>query len=315
MTKNYRLSSQYFNEVASANSGSQTWRSVRVFKTREISNDIAFETTRVNTLALDLSGTAQHLTDMDGKIDETPTNSGDLCQIPKNMPARFAWQTLASEQLSIVVEFDNKIFEDHCEELVSASFVTGHLIASNFSTKPEIGLLVRLLGRELDKTTMRGPLFAESLIRLLAIELAKSAWTKQPAAVHSCMLPDQRIHRAIEFIDANFATDISLLQLCRVTELRPTYLIELFKNQTGLTPYVYVVNRRLHHAVKLLRTTDLPICHIALDSGFSDQQQMTRLFSGRLGHTPKYFRKTHNDAMGKRVFIRPRVQRLEPQLT
>jgi AraC family transcriptional regulator len=57
-----------------------------------------------------------------------------------------------------------------------------------------------------------------------------------------------------------------------------------------MTPYSYVINRRLRQAVHLLRSTDTPIAQVALDAGFADQQHLTRMVRARLRKTPKQVR-------------------------
>jgi AraC family transcriptional regulator len=50
------------------------------------------------------------------------------------------------------------------------------------------------------------------------------------------------------------------------------------------------VDRRLTYAVHLLRVTDLPISHVALEAGFADQQHLTRMLRARHNRTPKQVR-------------------------
>ena len=99
-----------------------------------------------------------------------------------------------------------------------------------------------------------------------------------------------RIHRAIDFIEANFTADISLVEISAAANLSPTHLTELFRRQTGTTPYSFVLDRRLAHAVTLLRTTNLPISQVALEAGFADQQHLTRMLRARENRTPRQVR-------------------------
>ena len=55
---------------------------------------------------------------------------------------------------------------------------------------------------------------------------------------------------------------------------------------TGLSPSAYLTNLRMHHALSLLRTTDLPVVRIARRCGFADGDYFTRLFRRDQGVTP-----------------------------
>jgi AraC family transcriptional regulator len=290
VSRQFKFSGEYFKQVADATSDCLNWTSIWLCRARETSNDVTFQNAQRNSLTLDLSGTARHLTVMEGKTDETPTGVGDICQIPKGLSARFAWETIGPEQSSIMVEFGDDIFATHCPEIVSGHFLLGHFMPQNYAARPELASLVRILARELDETHRRGRLFAESVVRLLAIEIAESAWTRKPCSIHPGAFADRRIRKAIDFIEANFAKDISLRELNAETGLNSTRLIGLFKRATGSTPYAYVIRRRIQEATHLLRMHWAPICDIALEAGFSDQQQMTHAFRKHLGRTPKSFR-------------------------
>jgi transcriptional regulator GlxA family with amidase domain len=105
------------------------------------------------------------------------------------------------------------------------------------------------------------------------------------------LAPDPRIQRAVDYIEAHFTEDISLHDLSREAGLSSGHLISLFSHFTGRTPHSYLIDRRIQRAIELLKSTETPISAIAIETGFSDQQHMTRMFSNRLRRTPASFRK------------------------
>lgn len=286
MSKTFRFSGEYFKEVARITSEHLGWRSVWLCRARETSNDVTFLNARKNSLTLDLSGTKRHLTVMDGKTDERTTGIGDICAIPMDCPARFAWETLADEQSSIMLEFGGDIFINHCPEIISDRFLAGHLLPSNYAVMPGLSSLIGVLARELESGSRRGPLFAETVMRLIAMEIAYAFWTRKPDAIIAEKAVDRRIKAALGFIEENFARDISLRDLSGAAGLNATQLISVFRRATGATPYAYVIRRRIREAAGMLRAGQLPISQISLEVGFSDQQQMTRAFRKHLGRTP-----------------------------
>ena len=227
---------------------------------------------------------------MEGIIDDTSSKPGEICFIPENAEVHVAWENHDDLQKTILLDFDTKMFSHYAPEVISPNFENGHLIPQNFRLCRELEYLLRIIGQEVASDRGNGQIFAESAIRLVAIQVAKSAWTKPTSLKSVQPQPDIRTCRAIEFIEAHFSRDISLLEIGVAAGLSPTQLTHLFQKTTGKTPYSYVISRRLRQAVHLLRHTNLPIAHIALEVGFADQAHLTRTFQRRLGKTPKLVR-------------------------
>lgn len=63
-----------------------------------------------------------------------------------------------------------------------------------------------------------------------------------------------------------------------------------FKQSMGVSPNVYIVERHIERAKKLLSETELPISEISLRVGFSSQSHFTTTFRRLAWTTPKVFR-------------------------
>lgn len=266
------------------------WGAVRASILIEGSGDIRFARVERNALVLTLDGTAAHLTRMDGIDDPTPSRPGDLCLIPRGVELHLAWTNRHALQKTLMVEFDDSLFGGHVPEVVTDAFARGHLVPSNFARRPTLEPLIRMLSREVGGYQRRGRLFTDTLIRLLALEVATGCWSVPAHAPPEDHAPDPRVNRALDYVEANFAEDVSLTGIAAAAGLSPTHLTGVFRRETGMTPYSYVINRRLRHAVHLLRSTDMPIAQVALEAGFADQQHLTRMVRARLRKTPKEVR-------------------------
>jgi AraC family transcriptional regulator len=165
------------------------------------------------------------------------------------------------------------------------------LVPANYADRPVIAGLIRLLAREIEPARRRGRIFSETVVRLIALELAASHWSVPVQDMDRPTRHDPRVQRAIDYVEANFARDISLIEIANAAGLSPTHLTSVFQRETGHTPYAYVIERRLREAVRLLRDTDLPIAQVAYATGFADQQHMTRVFRARLSTTPRAVRR------------------------
>ena len=69
------------------------------------------------------------------------------------------------------------------------------------------------------------------------------------------------------------------------------FILQLtFKNYYGITPYQYILSRRIDHAKKMLLSTECPINEIAFDSGFNSETALYRAFKIRTGFSPSQWR-------------------------
>lgn len=290
LSKTFKSSTEYLEAVSLDTAGRKNWRGLRLYKSEETSNDVVFENTAFNTLTLDLTGTRCHLTRMDGLSRERPTQPDDICLTPKGLSARFAWEVAGPAQNSIMAEFDSDLFKTYCPDLASDTLLAGSLVTADYHANPALSFTIKLLARELDPASARGTLFAETLIRLLAIELAQGSWSVKAERPCEQGGADRRIHRAIDYIAANFRQDISLMQLSEASGLSTSRLIQLFRKVTGKSPYAYVISQRINRAIQLIEASDMSLAMVALETGFADQQHMTHAFCKNLSRTPASFR-------------------------
>lgn len=262
----------------------------RVSTLSDGSNDVTFTATRRNGLVVDLTGTARHLTRMDRMRDETPTRPGDACLIAPGSEVQMAWETIGDWQDNLTLEFDSDALAAYLPEFDKDKYASGHLCPATYAQRPVLANLARMLGREVDPVARRGRLFSDSVMRLLTLEIAGSYWSVPMPPTSWCGGADTRVNRAVDFIESKYADDITLAQISQASGLSLTQLTQLFQRQTGLTPYAFVVDRRLRQASHLLATSDMPIAHVAIATGFSDQQHLTRVCRAHLNRTPRQLR-------------------------
>ena len=148
---------------------------------------------------------------------------------------------------------------------------------------PVLDLVFDALQADLAQGSPAGPLVGESLIAALIAQLAAPAAMKlRGRSAHGC-------DRAIELIDACFASPISLQALADAAGLGLRHLSRAFREATGRSPHQYLLHRRVE-AAKVLIRQGLPLAEVAAQCGFSDQSQLTRTFMRHVGTTPGRFR-------------------------
>jgi AraC-like DNA-binding protein/mannose-6-phosphate isomerase-like protein (cupin superfamily) len=99
---------------------------------------------------------------------------------------------------------------------------------------------------------------------------------------------DLRIQLLIDFIRSHFEEDISLRQMADLVRLNPFHLVRLFKKNTGVSPYEYLLIIRAEYAKQLMRK-GYKVREAALQSGFYDTSHLNRSLHKIAGTSPKSF--------------------------
>lgn len=90
---------------------------------------------------------------------------------------------------------------------------------------------------------------------------------------------------ARERIDDDPSAAPTLAALAEQAGLSRYQFLRAFTRLTGLPPHAYLLQRRVQHARRLVRS-GMPLADAAMASGFADQSHMTRCFVRSLGLTP-----------------------------
>jgi AraC family transcriptional regulator len=96
-----------------------------------------------------------------------------------------------------------------------------------------------------------------------------------------------KLVRAVEYIQDQLDTDLSVSGIAQAVGMSPYYFSRLFKESTGQSPHQYVVEARVRKAKELLTTGKFTISEAAYRVGFVDQSHLTRHFKRIFGLPPK----------------------------
>lgn len=159
---------------------------------------------------------------------------------------------------------------------------------------PRAVALADMLIGELCAPSAGGALLVDTLAQSLSI-CAIRDYHRHPAALRGAggtpgLAPAQQ-RRALAFIDAHLDRDFELADLARAAGVSAYHFIRCFKASFGVSPYQFVMKKRLDRVVELVRSTKLPLADIALSCGFSDQSHMTRVLKKGTGLTPGALRR------------------------
>lgn len=100
----------------------------------------------------------------------------------------------------------------------------------------------------------------------------------------------KRVSRVRNYIDDNFLEDINLEDLASLAFLSKYHFLRCFKHVYGISPYQYVIQRRLVHSQTLLDNSQKTLSEIAYQTGFIDRRAFNRAFRKAFGHLPAEYR-------------------------
>ncbi len=88
------------------------------------------------------------------------------------------------------------------------------------------------------------------------------------------------------YLDQNVSRNVALDKMCHLAGKSPSQTIRTFKREWGMTPYQYLLRRKIEVAELLLTGTVKPVKEIASDLGFSDEFYFSNIFKKKTGVSP-----------------------------
>ena len=102
---------------------------------------------------------------------------------------------------------------------------------------------------------------------------------------------DETMRTLTNYIEAHLSEPLSVAELSALVYLSPSQINRIFRRALGVSPYAYILDRRLARAKLLLRATPMPVRDIAEGLGFCDEHYFTSLFRRKHGITPSAYRR------------------------
>ena len=105
-------------------------------------------------------------------------------------------------------------------------------------------------------------------------------------------ISDERIFWARHLISLGSSRKLQLNEIAEKLNMSVSSLSHLFKEESGISPIRYAMERRLEKALMLLADAHITIEDVARKTGFADRYHFSKAFKARYGATPVQMRKT-----------------------
>lgn len=108
---------------------------------------------------------------------------------------------------------------------------------------------------------------------------------------HSLARYSPNVRRAIEYIQFNLTSPLSLKGIAAQLKTNPSYLSSQFNREVGQNLPDYITSRRIDESCRLMSSTAASIGQLATAVGFSDINYFSRVFKKKMGTTPSQYRR------------------------
>lgn len=101
------------------------------------------------------------------------------------------------------------------------------------------------------------------------------------------------LKQSIKYINDNITEKIKITDLAKQTRWESQHYNRLFTQYVGITPYKYIVEKKIEKAKTLLIETTIPILQVSFEIGFKSHSNFCSIFKKATGKTPENYRKWH----------------------
>jgi AraC family transcriptional regulator len=278
------------HDAVVASSGSYGWQNVQVVELRYKTSEWSIPPLDKHCVIVQLGPAAAVKARIDDHSFGKTLKPGEIVIVPTDLPLH--WQqsdSVESHTLHVYVH----------PEFLRTTAAAIDLDYRQISIAPQFGIddeHIRHIGMslhcELQHSNVIGRIYADSLAKVLAMQLVRRYSYLNDLRVNRGGMAPRKLRKAIEFINENLDQEqtVALPAVAQVVQMSYFHFSRAFKQSTGVSPNVYMTEQRIERAKRLLTETDLPLADIALRTGFASQSHFTTTFRKLVWTTPKAFR-------------------------
>jgi len=98
------------------------------------------------------------------------------------------------------------------------------------------------------------------------------------------------VHRARQHIESNLRRNLQVADVATSLEVSREHLTRVFREMTGVSPYQYLLRRKMILAARLLKQPGATVGEVASELGYADPAHFSRAFKRSIAMSPRRFR-------------------------
>lgn len=235
----------------------------------------------------DLSWSAEK----DGTLSALKTSPGDIWINPPKTPFT---HEISEPCYFLILAIEEQAFLSKCPlnlEGLELNFLNNYNVMDD-----TIKGVMELFILEAKSKGRNGKVYLDNLISLLSthyIQNFSNYFDLRNEQLSASKFDQGQIDQVDRYIEENMGNSISVDDLADLLRCSKFYFLREFKKLTGVTPYQYLMSKRLVQAKALLSSENIAV--VAHELGFNDQSHFTRAFKNQFGLTPGQFLKQQQD--------------------
>ncbi len=176
-------------------------------------------------------------------------------------------------------------------ELVPGKHSSEHFCILNHYENTDISGCIWNILREMEQKQSGFEEVCQACMEMLVIRLMRKI-NLSVSAESQITSGNRQCATVKRYIDLHFKESLTLEQLADRAHMNKYYLIHTFKEEYGVSPINYMINRRIVESKYFLAETDLSLAQIAQLLGFSSPSYFSQAFRKNQGISPIDYRKS-----------------------
>lgn len=223
----------------------------------------------------------------DGTLADLKTSPGNIWINPPKTPFS---HNISEPCYFVILAIEEQQFLSHCPlnlEGIELQFL------NNYNVLDEtIKGIIELFILETKAKGRNGKAYLNSLVSLLSthyIQNYSNYFDLKNNQIAASKFDQKQVEKIDLYIEENIGSNIAVDDLADLLGCSKFYFLREFKKLIGVTPYQYLMNKRLEKARSALSSGSVNIALTAYELGFNDQSHFTRAFKNHFGMTPGQF--------------------------
>lgn len=159
--------------------------------------------------------------------------------------------------------------------------------------EPDLGPYLQWIVNTIRKDPEGLPLTGDFIFRQIAEKLviSQSKVRRQIAQIQTEKASTRwelyrRLSMARQYLEEHLSDKVELKDVCRHAALSESHFLRTFRQAFGISPYKYLIKRRLEQSARLLETGIYSVSEVASRSGFSDIFSFSKAFKKEFSVSP-----------------------------
>ena len=161
-----------------------------------------------------------------------------------------------------------------------------------FIIKKDVMSFIKKFMSEYEENSLGQDKLLHSLSMIITHELIRSILNLE--TIKDIVIKKDQIQITINYMNQHFGEKITIESLSKLANMSESNFNRIFKKETGISPFEYLINVRIKKAKKFLREKTNTITEISINCGFYSISHFSSCFMKQFGMSPSDYQSIFN---------------------